>query len=111
MFQSGSEGRAARQRAVLTRLLSPLLANIALTALDEHLMGPWKTGGAMSTGDRRTARRHNGLPNWRIVRYADDFAVLVNGSSRTLERCANRSRRYWPRWGCAFLKPRPAWCT
>jgi RNA-directed DNA polymerase len=52
-------------------ILSPLIFNIALTALDEHLMGPWKTGGAMSTGDRRTARRHNGLPNWRIVRYAD----------------------------------------
>ena len=37
MFQSGSEGRAAQQCAVLTRLLSPLLANIALSVLDEHL--------------------------------------------------------------------------
>jgi RNA-directed DNA polymerase len=43
-------------------------------------MAPWKAGGAMSTDGRRTARRRKGLPNWRIVRYADDFAVLVNGS-------------------------------
>jgi hypothetical protein len=36
MFKSGSEGRAAQQCAALTRLLSPLLANIALSALDDH---------------------------------------------------------------------------
>jgi RNA-directed DNA polymerase len=34
----------------------------------------------MSAEYRRAARRRKGLPNWRIVRYADDFAVLVNGS-------------------------------
>jgi hypothetical protein len=33
MFQSGSEGRAAQQCAALTRLLSPLIFNIALGAL------------------------------------------------------------------------------
>jgi len=31
------------------------------------------------TGNRRTARRRNGLPTWRLVRYADDFVVLVHG--------------------------------
>jgi RNA-directed DNA polymerase len=60
-------------------ILSPLIFNIAMTALDEHLMAPWKPGGVMSTGNRRTARRRNGLPTWRLVRYADDFAVLVHG--------------------------------
>ena len=63
-------------------ILSPLIFNIALTALDEHVMGGWKEGGAMATDGRRTARRRRGLPNWRIVRYADDFAVLVNGSEQ-----------------------------
>jgi RNA-directed DNA polymerase len=63
-------------------ILSPLIFNIAMTALDEHLMAPWKGGGAMATGGRRQARRRRGLPNWRIVRYADDFAVLVNGSEQ-----------------------------
>jgi RNA-directed DNA polymerase len=61
--------------------LSPLIFNIALSALDEHLTAPWKPGGSMSTEYRRAARRRKGLPNWRVVRYADDFTVLVNGSA------------------------------
>ncbi|MGW1196079.1 group II intron reverse transcriptase/maturase [Streptomyces sp. NPDC002536] len=60
-------------------ILSPLLANIALTALDEHLTAPWEPGGTMSTSSRRKRRRLKGLPNWRVVRYADDFVVLVDG--------------------------------
>ena len=60
-------------------ILSPLIFNIAMSALDEHLMAPWKPGGVMSTGNRRTSRRRNGLPTWRLVRYADDFVVLVHG--------------------------------
>jgi hypothetical protein len=60
-------------------VLSPLLANIALSVLDEHLTGPWKPGGAMSTPGRRAVRRRKGQPSWRVVRYADDFVVLVDG--------------------------------
>lgn len=60
-------------------ILSPLLANIALSALDEYLHAPWKPGGPMSTGMRRRRRGWKGLPNWRLVRYADDFVVLVWG--------------------------------
>jgi RNA-directed DNA polymerase len=66
-------------------ILSPLLANIALSALDEHVHGPWRPGGIMSTPRRRARRRGKGLPNWRIVRYADDFVVLVHGSSDDVE--------------------------
>jgi RNA-directed DNA polymerase len=64
---------------------SPLIFNIAMTALDEHLMAPWKPGGDMATGNRRTARRRNGLPTWRLVRYADDFVVLVHGTQSDAE--------------------------
>ncbi len=60
-------------------ILSPLIFNIAMTALDEHLMAPWKPGGAMAAHHQRVRRRAKGLPNWRIVRYADDFVVLVHG--------------------------------
>jgi RNA-directed DNA polymerase len=63
-------------------ILSPLIFNIALSALDGHLTAPWKEGGAMSTEYRRAARRRKGLPTWRVIRYADDFAVLVNGSEQ-----------------------------
>ena len=67
-------------------ILSPLLANIALAALDEHLHGPWLEGGSMSTPHRRARqRRAKGLPNWRIVRYADDFVVLVHGTRDDVE--------------------------
>jgi RNA-directed DNA polymerase len=66
-------------------ILSPLIFNIALGALDEQLMGPWKKGGTMSTESRRAARRRKGLPTWKTVRYADDFAVLVHGSRQDAE--------------------------
>lgn len=60
-------------------VLSPLLANIALSALDEHLHRPWEPGGTMLTAYLRSRRRVHGLPRWRIVRYADDFVILVHG--------------------------------
>jgi RNA-directed DNA polymerase len=66
-------------------ILSPLLANIALSVLDEHLMRPWKPGGVMSTQMRRKTRVAKNLPNWRLVRYADDFVVLVRGERHHVE--------------------------
>jgi len=66
-------------------ILSPLLANIALNVLDEYVHGPWLPGGMMSTPSRRARRRAKGLPNWRIIRYADDFVVLVHGTREDAE--------------------------
>ena len=66
-------------------IASPLLANIALAVLDEHLHGPWQPGGEMATTSRRARRRAKGLPNWRVVRYADDFVVLVHGTRADVE--------------------------
>jgi RNA-directed DNA polymerase len=58
-------------------ILSPLLANIALSVLDEHFQQQWQT--TMSTEQQRQKRRRHGLANYRLVRYADDFVVLVTG--------------------------------
>ncbi len=66
-------------------ILSPLLFNIAMSVLDEHLHGPWGTGGEMGTTSRRVRRRRKGLPNRRIVRYADDFVVVVDGAHGDVE--------------------------
>jgi RNA-directed DNA polymerase len=66
-------------------ILSPLLANIALSVLDEHLHEPWRPGGSMSTAYLRSRRRVKGLPRWRVVRYADDFVVLVHGTRAHVE--------------------------
>jgi RNA-directed DNA polymerase len=74
-------------------ILSPLLANIALSVLDEHLHAPWKPGGSMFTAYQRRSRRCKDLPNWRLVRYADDFVVLTDGSKHHLRELREQITR------------------
>lgn len=59
-------------------ILSPLLANIALSILDEHFAQSWQA--TMGTVMRRRTRRRKGLGCWRLVRYADDFVIMVAGT-------------------------------
>jgi RNA-directed DNA polymerase len=59
-------------------IISPLLANIALSVLDQHFDRIWQHECASSP--QRVRRRHQGLANYRLVRYADDFVVLVHGT-------------------------------
>ena len=49
-------------------ILSPLLANIALSVLDEHFTQKWEALGPAST---RKKRRRAGSPCMRLIRYAD----------------------------------------
>ena len=58
-------------------ILSPLLANVALSVLDEHFTRKWEALGPYWT---RAKRRRAGLPAYRLVRYADDFVVMVGGT-------------------------------
>ena len=58
-------------------ILSPLLANIALSVLDEHFTRKWDALGPAWT---RAKRRRSGVPAMRLVRYADDFVVMVAGT-------------------------------
>ena len=58
-------------------ILSPLLANVALSVLDDHFAEAWQAMGGSSARHRR---RHRGLATYRLVRYADDFVVLVSGT-------------------------------
>jgi RNA-directed DNA polymerase len=51
-------------------ILSPLLANIALSVLDEYFDEAWQ---AMGDSSARHRRRRKGLATYRLVRYADDF--------------------------------------
>jgi hypothetical protein len=53
--------------------MSPLLANVALSMLDEHI-------AHAPGGHQRAKRRRNGLPNYRLVRYADDWVLAVSGT-------------------------------
>ena len=59
-------------------ILSPVLANIALSVLDEHFAEAWDS--SMGSEKARQQRRRKGLANYRLVRYADDFVVLVAGT-------------------------------
>jgi RNA-directed DNA polymerase len=63
-------------------ILFPLLANIA-SVLDEHFAQIWQTD--MATRVDRARRRRHGLATYRVVRYADDFVVMVCGSRRHAE--------------------------
>jgi RNA-directed DNA polymerase len=58
-------------------ILSPVLANVALSILDDYFAKAW-----VATGDAndRAYRRRKGLANYRLIRYADDFVVLVAGN-------------------------------
>nr|HMQ39392.1 group II intron reverse transcriptase/maturase [Micropruina sp.] len=64
-------------------ILSPLLANIALEVLDEYFARLWNADSA--TRVDRSRRRRHGLPTYRLVRYADDFVVLVSGTREHAE--------------------------
>ena len=58
-------------------VLSPLLANIALSVLDEHFTRKWEALGPYWA---RARHRRAGNPTMRLVRYADDFVVMIAGS-------------------------------
>ena len=49
-------------------ILSPLLANIALSALDDHFDRQWHH--QMGTSGQRCTRTRHGQGNWRFIRYA-----------------------------------------
>jgi RNA-directed DNA polymerase len=64
-------------------ILSPLLSNVALSVLDEHIARA-PGGPGIGRNDRLTRRRH-GLPNYRLCRYADDWCLVVSGSKADAE--------------------------
>ena len=59
-------------------ILSPLLANIALSVIDDHFTDAW----ARHMGDRvvRARRKRHGIANYRLIRYADDLVLVVSGT-------------------------------
>ena len=64
-------------------ILSPLLANIALSALDEHF--DRQRQQYMGNDRQRAKRRKHGQGNWKLIRYADDFVLMVSGDRHHAE--------------------------
>lgn len=85
---SGLLTEAGASRATFTGtpqggILSPLLANIALSVLDEHFARKWEALGPQWT---RAKLIRQGVPAFRLVRYADDFVVMVRGARADVEK-------------------------
>jgi RNA-directed DNA polymerase len=64
-------------------ILSPLLSNVALSVLDEHIAQA--PGGPGASQYERAKRRRQGLPNYRLIRYADDWCLAVSGTRQHAE--------------------------
>ena len=64
-------------------IISPLLANIYLTALDRHFERAWQWQTRYI--GHTTHLRRKGHATYRLVRYADDFVILVRGSRAQAE--------------------------
>ncbi len=64
-------------------ILSPLLANIALSVLDDAFAEAWERD--MATRTQRATRRKHGGATYRLVRYADDFVIMVAGTEAHAE--------------------------
>lgn len=78
------EFRESNTGASQGSILSPLLSNIALSVLDDHFAEAWKV--TMENSYAREKRRQKGLANYRIVRYADDWVVMVAGTKADAEQ-------------------------
>jgi hypothetical protein len=95
-----SEATADRRGGIL----SPLLANIALSVLDEHVAEVWQH--EMATRVDRARRRRHGQSTYRLVRYAYDLVVMVAGIKRMPRACETRWQRCSPPSGYACRKRR-----
>ena len=68
IMSSGGQVRDSVTGTPQGGILSPLLANVVLSALDEHFCAKWDAHGS---DWRRIAHRKRGGATYRIVRYAD----------------------------------------
>lgn len=68
-------------------VLSPLLANVYLTVLDERYKRWIPCPGEKPTNSvsRRRNDRQKGKPTFYLVRYADDFVLLATGTQADIE--------------------------
>jgi hypothetical protein len=68
-------------------IISPLLSNIFLTAIDERYRrwSPTPREPLRNSSARRIRDYNGGKPTFYIVRYADDFVVLVTGGRQAAE--------------------------
>ena len=89
LLKSGilGEARILRETSAGTpqgSILSPLLSNVTLSVLDEHVTTA--PGGPATSPVERAKRRRHGLANVKLTRYADDWCLLVHGTRADAEK-------------------------
>ena len=89
-------------------ILSPLIANVALSALDEHFAHAWQT--KMTTRTERAKVRRRGGATYRLVRYADDFVVCVAGGKEHAEALKAGVEQVITPLGLKLSPRKPALC-
>ena len=82
-LKAGVMGETGRLERTVTGtpqggIASPLLANIALSALDRQYQADWREMSRYQ--GRRQYLQRTGHPTYRLIRYADDLALLVWGT-------------------------------
>lgn len=88
-------------------ILSPLLANIALSVLDEHFTRKWEDYGPEW---KRIKHRRNGGSVCRLVRYADDFVIMVAGKRADAEALRNEVQAVLAPMGLALSEQKTKVC-
>jgi RNA-directed DNA polymerase len=77
-------------------VVSPLLANLYLHPFD---LWWWQNYGSLTTREK-TKRRLSGQANSRLIRFADDWLLLSNGSRRQAEDLREEARQFlWDELG------------
>src|SRR5580658_10589208 len=87
--QPANCGYAVKVTFCVRGMISPLLANIYLTAIDERYRR-WVPNPRDKTRaraqDRLQSDYKRGRPGFYVVRYADDFVVMVQGTQQDAEQ-------------------------
>ncbi len=86
-------------------IVSPLLSNVALSVLDESIAEA--PGGPGTSPYQRGQRRSHGLPNYRLIRYADDWCLVVSGTRADAEQLREQAATVLSRWDCGCRRRRP----
>jgi group II intron reverse transcriptase/maturase len=71
-------------------VISPLLANVYLNEFDKWAEARWHN----LTPYERSKRRKAGLGNYTMVRYADDFVIVSNGTKAEIEQTKEEVKRF-----------------
>ena len=72
-------------------IASPLLANIALSALDRQYQADWQEMSRYQ--GRRQYLQRTGHPTYRLIRYADDLVLLVWGTREQAQTLLDAAAR------------------